>query len=106
MSPHLGTLRNGKWTPDLSPGQSYEIRLLENRKLGDFQDLNTKYVKVSLWALSLPKGPVGVSALGALWWSGVAWGFGESPEGERTLFPQELSRGLEQATAESPSGVG
>ncbi|KAB0398931.1 hypothetical protein E2I00_007609, partial [Balaenoptera physalus] len=26
-------------------GQSYEIRLLENRKLGDFQDLNTKYVK-------------------------------------------------------------
>ncbi|MBW01415.1 Transcription factor CP2-like protein 1, partial [Eschrichtius robustus] len=25
--------------------QSYEIRLLENRKLGDFQDLNTKYVK-------------------------------------------------------------
>lgn len=27
-------------------GQSYEIRLLENRKLGDFQDLNTKYVKV------------------------------------------------------------
>ncbi|KAJ8792266.1 hypothetical protein J1605_019958 [Eschrichtius robustus] len=27
------------------PGQSYEIRLLENRKLGDFQDLNTKYVK-------------------------------------------------------------
>lgn len=28
-------------------GQSYEIRLLENRKLGDFQDLNTKYVKVS-----------------------------------------------------------
>ncbi|NXO65246.1 TF2L1 protein, partial [Phainopepla nitens] len=26
-------------------GQSYEIRLLENRKLGEFQDLNTKYVK-------------------------------------------------------------
>ncbi|OXB81620.1 UNVERIFIED_CONTAM: hypothetical protein H355_008782, partial [Colinus virginianus] len=25
--------------------QSYEIRLLENRKLGEFQDLNTKYVK-------------------------------------------------------------
>uniref|UniRef100_UPI0024444508 transcription factor CP2-like protein 1 n=1 Tax=Nyctereutes procyonoides TaxID=34880 RepID=UPI0024444508 len=25
--------------------QSYEIRLLENWKLGDFQDLNTKYVK-------------------------------------------------------------
>ncbi|EPY75913.1 transcription factor CP2-like protein [Camelus ferus] len=31
-------------------GQSYEIRLLENRKLGDFQDLNTKYVKVRLEA--------------------------------------------------------
>ncbi|XP_044098576.1 transcription factor CP2-like protein 1 isoform X1 [Neovison vison] len=29
----------------LNQGQSYEIRLLENRKLGDFQDLNTKYVK-------------------------------------------------------------
>ncbi|XP_011920431.1 PREDICTED: transcription factor CP2-like protein 1 isoform X1 [Cercocebus atys] len=29
----------------LAQGQSYEIRLLENRKLGDFQDLNTKYVK-------------------------------------------------------------
>ncbi|KAF0884295.1 TF2L1 protein, partial [Crocuta crocuta] len=28
--------------------QSYEIRLLENRKLGDFQDLNTKYVKARL----------------------------------------------------------
>ncbi|CAD7666436.1 unnamed protein product [Nyctereutes procyonoides] len=25
--------------------QSYEIQLLENQKLGDFQDLNTKYVK-------------------------------------------------------------
>ena len=33
---------------NLPPGQSYEIRLLENRKLGDFQDLNTKYVKVRL----------------------------------------------------------
>uniref|UniRef100_A0A674HZI9 Transcription factor CP2 like 1 n=1 Tax=Terrapene triunguis TaxID=2587831 RepID=A0A674HZI9_9SAUR len=29
----------------LNQGQSYEIRLLENRKLGEFQDLNTKYVK-------------------------------------------------------------
>ncbi|XP_036905757.1 transcription factor CP2-like protein 1 isoform X3 [Sturnira hondurensis] len=29
----------------LNQGQSYEIRLLENRKLGDFQDLNTKFVK-------------------------------------------------------------
>ncbi|CAD7670600.1 unnamed protein product [Nyctereutes procyonoides] len=29
----------------LNQDQSYEIRLLENRKLGDFQDLNTKYVK-------------------------------------------------------------
>ncbi|XP_023388449.1 transcription factor CP2-like protein 1 [Pteropus vampyrus] len=29
----------------LNQGQSYEIRLLENRKLGDFQDLSTKYVK-------------------------------------------------------------
>ncbi|MEJ1269975.1 transcription factor CP2-like 1 [Cricetulus griseus] len=34
----MGQVRKGK-------GQSYEIRLLENRKLGDFQDLNTKYVK-------------------------------------------------------------
>ncbi|KAK2109079.1 hypothetical protein P7K49_014244 [Saguinus oedipus] len=31
--------------PGKGYGQSYEIRLLENRKLGDFQDLNTKYVK-------------------------------------------------------------
>ncbi|KAG8125206.1 putative Transcription factor CP2-like protein, partial [Naja naja] len=29
----------------LNQGQSYEIRLLENRKLGEFQDLSTKYVK-------------------------------------------------------------
>ncbi|KYO18199.1 alpha-globin transcription factor CP2 [Alligator mississippiensis] len=29
----------------LNQGQSYEIRLLENRKVGEFQDLNTKYVK-------------------------------------------------------------
>lgn len=40
--------RSGKCTINLPPGQSYEIRLLENRKLGDFQDLNTKYVKVRL----------------------------------------------------------
>uniref|UniRef100_A0A8D1KLM7 Grh/CP2 DB domain-containing protein n=1 Tax=Sus scrofa TaxID=9823 RepID=A0A8D1KLM7_PIG len=32
----------------LNQGQSYEIRLLENRKLGDFQDLNTKYVKSTI----------------------------------------------------------
>ncbi|XP_053327229.1 transcription factor CP2-like protein 1 [Spea bombifrons] len=29
----------------LNQGQSYEIRLLDNRKLGEFQELNTKYVK-------------------------------------------------------------
>ncbi|XP_053554057.1 transcription factor CP2-like protein 1 isoform X2 [Bombina bombina] len=29
----------------LNQGQSYEIRLLDNRKLGDFQELNTRYVK-------------------------------------------------------------
>lgn len=48
VSPNLKTVRNGKYTINTPPGQSYEIRLLENRKLGDFQDLNTKYVKVSL----------------------------------------------------------
>lgn len=51
--PNLETLRNGNCT-NLPPGQSYEIRLLENRKLGDFQDLNTKYVKVSLWGAVPP----------------------------------------------------
>ncbi|KAM9084927.1 transcription factor CP2-like protein 1 isoform 2-T2 [Megaptera novaeangliae] len=35
----------------LNQGQSYEIRLLENRKLGDFQDLNTKYVKSTIRVL-------------------------------------------------------
>lgn len=40
--------RNAKCPIIPPPGQSYEIRLLENRKLGDFQDLNTKYVKVRL----------------------------------------------------------
>uniref|UniRef100_A0A8C5QB16 Transcription factor CP2 like 1 n=1 Tax=Leptobrachium leishanense TaxID=445787 RepID=A0A8C5QB16_9ANUR len=29
----------------LNQGQSYEIRLLDNRKLGEFPDLNSKYVK-------------------------------------------------------------
>ncbi|XP_040214187.1 transcription factor CP2-like protein 1 [Rana temporaria] len=29
----------------LNQGQSYEIRFLDNRKLGDYQDLNTKYLK-------------------------------------------------------------
>ncbi|XP_031749405.1 transcription factor CP2-like protein 1 [Xenopus tropicalis] len=29
----------------LNQGQSYEIRLLDNRKLGEYQDLNTKYIK-------------------------------------------------------------
>ncbi|KAK2500151.1 hypothetical protein MC885_006543 [Smutsia gigantea] len=43
--PNLKKLRNGKGIINPPPGQSYEIRLLENRKLGDFQDLNTKYVK-------------------------------------------------------------
>ncbi|XP_069080725.1 transcription factor CP2-like protein 1 isoform X1 [Pleurodeles waltl] len=29
----------------LNQGQSYEIRLLDNRKLGEYQDLNGKYIK-------------------------------------------------------------
>ncbi|XP_018413600.1 PREDICTED: transcription factor CP2-like protein 1 [Nanorana parkeri] len=29
----------------LNQGQSYEIRLLDNRKLGEYQDLNNKYLK-------------------------------------------------------------
>ncbi|XP_072274021.1 transcription factor CP2-like protein 1 [Pyxicephalus adspersus] len=29
----------------LNQGQSYEIRLLDNRKLGEYQDLNAKYLK-------------------------------------------------------------
>ncbi|XP_075465917.1 transcription factor CP2-like protein 1 isoform X3 [Ascaphus truei] len=29
----------------LNQGQSYEIRLLDNRKLGEYQELNTKYIK-------------------------------------------------------------
>lgn len=47
LSQNKITERDGKWYFPLPSGQSYEIRLLENRKLGDFQDLNTKYVKVS-----------------------------------------------------------
>ncbi|XP_040492811.1 transcription factor CP2-like protein 1 [Ursus maritimus] len=45
LNQDLKPLRNGKCPVPPPPGQSYEIRLLENRKLGDFQDLNTKYVK-------------------------------------------------------------
>ncbi|KAM4626765.1 transcription factor CP2-like protein 1 isoform 2-T2 [Discoglossus pictus] len=29
----------------LNQGQSYEIRLLDNKKLGDYQELNTRYIK-------------------------------------------------------------
>lgn len=68
----MKTLRGGKYTVNPPPGQSYEIRLLENRKLGDFQDVNTKHVKVRLWAALPPGGLAGVCALGLLWGSGAA----------------------------------
>lgn len=62
------------------PGQSYEIRLLENRKLGDFQDLNTKYVKARLWGHPPSSGLVGVSGNLGLLGVGVrsAWEVWES----------------------------
>lgn len=74
-APSLKTLRYGDCTINRLPGQSYEIRLLENRKLGDFQDLSTKYVKVSLWGALPPVGLVGAlapgPAVGVQEWLGV-----------------------------------